>query len=315
MDQREQAATGVSTLRVLASLDGSLLAEKALPFAEALAREGDGTLILTRAVLAHSLPGVDAADAQRTAVSEAEDYLEKVAATLSERGITTETAVPHDEAGRGIVEEARLRRADLIVMSTHGRGGLGRWVYGSVAEAVLAASTVPVMLVRAWVVEVEPSRLTQKPCILTPLDGSAFAEGALPTAHRFCDAFGEELVILRVALRPDLVFGPDRLLQSELAQELATNTADATEYLRVLAARLAEEGESAPTYELHPDGVTSDIAQAAREHGAAMVVMTTHAHTGVNRILIGSVAGGVVRDGDLPLVLVPPGAAHPASSS
>jgi len=173
------------------------------------------------------------------------------------------------------------------------------------------------MLVRAWVVEVEPSRLTQKPCILTPLDGSAFAEEALPTAHWFCDAFGGELVILRVALRPDLVFGPDRLLQPQLAQELATNTEDATEYLRVLAARLAEEGREVRTdvrESMHPDGVASDIAQAAREHGAAMVVMTTHAHTGVNRILIGSVAGGVVRDGDLPLVLVLPGAAHPASS-
>ncbi len=83
-------------------------------------------------------------------VREAEDYLAAVAARLKEQGIDrVETSVWYGPAASAIVEAARLRKADLIVMSTHGRSGLGRLILGSVAESVLRGTATPILLLRA----------------------------------------------------------------------------------------------------------------------------------------------------------------------
>ena len=105
---------------ILVPLDGSTLAERALPYAEALARPSGARVVLVRAV-----PG----DREHGTESEAEarDYLNGLAARLAERVGVVETAVPHGAAAEAIVEEARRQGSDLIVMATHGRGGLGRW--------------------------------------------------------------------------------------------------------------------------------------------------------------------------------------------
>lgn len=135
---------------VLVPLDGSLLAETALPKAAELARAGDGHLLLIRATQAHTLPGLDPSEAQVKVVEEAEEYLARVRQRLAGTGVAgTETSVWYGQAAYAIVEAARLRRADLIVMTTHGRSGLGRLILGSVAESVLRGTTTPILLVRA----------------------------------------------------------------------------------------------------------------------------------------------------------------------
>ncbi|HEY7519203.1 MAG TPA: universal stress protein [Methylomirabilota bacterium] len=137
--------------RILVPLDGSALAEMALPKAVALLSDGPGgTLILLRAAEARTLPGVDPTDAQVTAVQEAESYLADVADRLSARGITRVVrSVWYSRAAEAIVEAAHARRADLIVMSTHGRSGLQRALRGSVAESVLRRTRTPILLVSA----------------------------------------------------------------------------------------------------------------------------------------------------------------------
>jgi nucleotide-binding universal stress UspA family protein len=133
---------------ILVPLDGSALAEGALPRATALAREG-AQLILLRAAEAHTLPTADAAEAQVKVVREAEDYLAGVKARLAKTGVTrVETSVWYGPPADAIVEAARFRNADLIVMSTHGRSGVGRLVLGSVAESVLRGSKTAILLVR-----------------------------------------------------------------------------------------------------------------------------------------------------------------------
>jgi len=151
--------------KILVPLDGSALAEAALGRAVEFA--GDGvTLMLLRAVEAHTLPGVDPSDAQVEVVREAEDYLAAVAARLAESGVAqVETSVWYGPAALAIVEAARLRKADLIVMSTHGRSGLGRLILGSVAESVLRGTTTPILLLRTEEAPVEPppQNCDQKP--------------------------------------------------------------------------------------------------------------------------------------------------------
>jgi nucleotide-binding universal stress UspA family protein len=134
--------------RILVPLDGSPLAEAALAKAVELAGPGT-TLILLRAAEAHSVPGADPTDVQIQVVRDAEEYLRAAAERARAAGAgTVETSVWYGPAPPAIVEAARLRKVDLIVMSTHGRSGLGRLILGSVAESVLRGTTTPILLVR-----------------------------------------------------------------------------------------------------------------------------------------------------------------------
>lgn len=134
--------------RILIPLDGSALAESAI--AKALEVSGpETTLMLVRAAEAHTLPGADPTQAQVEIVREAEEYLAAVATRLKEHGTNpVETAVWYGPAASAIIEAARLKNTDLIVMSTHGRSGLGRLILGSVAESVLRGTTIPILLLR-----------------------------------------------------------------------------------------------------------------------------------------------------------------------
>ena len=135
---------------ILVPLDGSQLAESALPKAIELCQGPGARVLLVRATEAHRLPGVDLTDAQVEVVSEAEAYLGQVAERLRAQGIgKVETSVWYGPAPYAIVEGARLHQADLIVMTTHGRSGLGRLILGSVAESVLRGTTTPILLLRA----------------------------------------------------------------------------------------------------------------------------------------------------------------------
>jgi nucleotide-binding universal stress UspA family protein len=136
--------------KILVPLDGSALAESALGTAIDLATDRSATLMLLRAAEAHTLPGTDPTEAQVQVVREAEEYLDAVAARLAAQGVkNVETSVWYGPADSAIVDAARLRKADLIVMSTHGRTGLGRLILGSVAESVLRGTTMPILLLRA----------------------------------------------------------------------------------------------------------------------------------------------------------------------
>jgi nucleotide-binding universal stress UspA family protein len=137
--------------RILVPLDGSPLAEMALAKALELLSDGPGaTLILLRAAESTTRPGIDPIDAQASVAREAQSYLAAVADRLCEQGITRVVrSVWYSRAAKAIVEAARLRRAELIVMSTHGRSGLGRALRGSVAESVLRGTRTPIVLVSA----------------------------------------------------------------------------------------------------------------------------------------------------------------------
>lgn len=135
---------------ILVPLDGSPLAEAALPKAREMAELSGARLLLLRAAQAHNLPGVDPTNAQVKVVQEAEEYLARVGDRLAAQGFKqVECSVWYGSAPYAIVEAARLYKADLIVMTTHGRSGLGRLILGSVAESVLRGTNTPIFLLRA----------------------------------------------------------------------------------------------------------------------------------------------------------------------
>jgi nucleotide-binding universal stress UspA family protein len=135
--------------KILVPLDGSMLAETALPAACGIATKDGAAISLLRAAETMKLPGTDTIEAQVKAVQEAEEYLAGVVKRLKAKGIDrVETHVWYGPAAASIVEAAAVQKIDLIVMSTHGHSGLGRLVFGSVAESVLRGTRVPILIVR-----------------------------------------------------------------------------------------------------------------------------------------------------------------------
>lgn len=140
----------MKTERILVPLDGSALAEAAIEASIDLGRGTPPKLMLLRAAEAHMLPGADPTDEQVAVVHEAEQYLAGVAERLERRGFKdVDTSVWYGPPAAAIIEATKLKKADLIVMSTHGRSGFGRLILGSVTESVLRGTTVPICVVRA----------------------------------------------------------------------------------------------------------------------------------------------------------------------
>lgn len=139
----------MKTNKVMVPLDGSELAESALADAFDLAPRDGGVVILMRAAEAHVFPGADPTLAQVDAVAEAENYMADLTAKLARRGIRNiETRVWYGPPAASIIEAASVYKPDLIVMSTHGRSGVGRLIFGSVAESILRGTTIPIFLRR-----------------------------------------------------------------------------------------------------------------------------------------------------------------------
>ncbi|TAK16470.1 MAG: universal stress protein, partial [Rhizorhabdus sp.] len=117
--------------------------------AEQFAKEQGATVVLLRATEAPWLTAEDVTDAQIIVVRNAEDYLAALADRLRGEGVLVETSVWYGAPALSIIDAAKTQRADLIVMTSHGRSGLGRLILGSVAESVLRGTTTPILLLRA----------------------------------------------------------------------------------------------------------------------------------------------------------------------
>jgi nucleotide-binding universal stress UspA family protein len=134
---------------ILVPLDGSIVAEAALTAAVTLAREGGAKIVLLRAAEAHTLPMTDVVNAQVMVMRETQEYLADARDRVLAAGVQdVEVSAWYGAAPEAIVEAARYRRADLIVMSSHGRSGLARLVLGSVTERVLRTTRVPILVIR-----------------------------------------------------------------------------------------------------------------------------------------------------------------------
>src|SRR5262245_41895753 len=123
--------------RIMVPLDGSELAQTALSHALGLCRTCAATLVL-----------LHVRDPRTGSVEAARRYLEYVSRQHAAAGVPIELVVREGEVAAAIIDATRKSQIDLIVMATHGRSGLQRVVYGSVAEQVLRGSTTPVLLVR-----------------------------------------------------------------------------------------------------------------------------------------------------------------------
>ena len=143
--------------RILVPLDGSCLSERALPVARVLARKFESQIILLR-VLDIPTPTAPTShleetigwirEARRHALQDAQSYLETIQRELYGEGFEARILLRDRSPAEDILDVACAEDIDLIVMSSHGKGGLARWSFGSVAERVARHSLCPVLLVR-----------------------------------------------------------------------------------------------------------------------------------------------------------------------
>jgi nucleotide-binding universal stress UspA family protein len=289
---------------ILVPLDGSPLAEAALPYAKALAARTGGRLTLVRAAQYASLLG-DMAIEQHRSVEIAEDYLERQVERLAAEGYAAQAAVPFGgSTANWIVEEADIRGADLVVMATHDRVGADRWLHGSVAETVVHRSSIPVMVVRAGDAEQLAGRFAeQQPPLVVPLDGSELAEAALPIARGLVDSLGGRLVLVGVIPAPgQFIAGQGGAITTYTDPDLADLHAEVHTYLEGIARRVGAGMQM--EIAIGEGDAATQIAQVAQEYMAAAVVMATHGRTGAIRSILGSVAGNVVHRSSGPVLLV-----------
>ena len=190
-----------------------------------------------------------------------------------------------------------------MIMATHARAGVNHWLHGSVAEAVVHQSRVPVMLVPAGAVQ---SLDAEHRTILVPLDGSLLSQSVVPFASDFARTIGASVVLVGVVPRQGrLVAGQFGAVTIQDGEERSNLEDSARRYLADMADRARADGVSAETVLRYGD-VSNEIIATIEETTPAAMVMATHGRTGPARVVLGSVAGEVVHGAALPVVLVHP---------
>jgi nucleotide-binding universal stress UspA family protein len=287
---------------VIVPLDGSDLSERAVPYGRALADAAEAQLILVRVVPPRTFPDDDRADTQDHDIADAGDYLSQFA-DPDVGGKPVEALAFGEDPATILVETARARPTSIIVMSTHGRSGVGELVFGSVAEAVVRRAERPVVVIPP---DCDVGALSSSSGrVLACLDGSERSEAILPAAIDVARALGRELVALRVVAPVSYVHieGYD---EPVAVPTEGISAADAEAYLEDVASEIREEGQRVSIYVADSPNVASEILYAAKDKDASIIAIATHGRGGLAEILLGSIASAVVRESKVPVLLLRP---------
>jgi nucleotide-binding universal stress UspA family protein len=296
-----------SNLRFLVPLDGSRLAESVLPVVQQIASRFHAQVILLHIVEQHP-PTVIHGEPHLTGVAQAQAYLEEIATRLRSSAIPVEIHVhqdKEDDVARSIVQHSQEMNADLVIMCTHGHGGLRELLFGSNAQRALQLGTQSILLLfprddgSAY-----PLNLQR---ILVPLDGTAAHEPALPLAITIARTFGAELQLVLVIPTLATLSGEQAvsglLLPSTMRAILDLSEQDAADYLEQAVARCQAEGVVAHAEVLRGDIVPTVLALAERLN-VDLIVLASHGRAGLDALLAGSVASRIAGRKIRPLLLV-----------
>lgn len=296
--------------RILVPLDGSSRAELILPHVEHLWKREASELLLVRSVSADGPAngGYDSAAALVHERNEAESYLHGVARRLAAGGARAFTRVPEGLPSGAILDAARREGATMIAMTTHGRTGLLKWLMGGVADQVVRASDVPVLLLRPFPLPAVESAISHGAPfrrILIATDGSLSSMAIVDPAMEFAALFGSEIIALHVwdsyvfdgAPLPGMEAGMPIPLEAPLPSE--------DEVTERMARRLGPSGLKVTRATRYGEAA-SEILDHSFEHKVDLIALATDHHRGLSRWMTGSVADRVLRSAGIPLLLVRP---------
>jgi nucleotide-binding universal stress UspA family protein len=287
-------------------VDGSPLSEQALRYAGELAQRMNAIIHLVKVQSNDRLPGdpLLPAPAERLSRRLDREYLGRLAEELE--GVVV-TAVLKGPVVESLADYIASTGIDLVVMTTHGKGGLSRAWLGSVADQLVRHVSVPALLLRPQERETAPKvvRFTLDH-ILIPLDGSAESERAIQPAIALGALTGARFTLVRVVAPLLPIPGAEALpLSKQLADHEALR-ASASAYLDHVAARLRARGYSIDTMVVIQPQCAAGIIEQAAVTEANLIAMATHGRSGIQRLRLGSVADKVMRGTSLPVLLLRP---------
>ncbi|HEY3247093.1 MAG TPA: universal stress protein [bacterium] len=288
---------------LLVPLDGSVLAESALPAAIALAQRLPARITAVHVVEPHAAPTVHG-DRHLTRAEDAGAYLGQIAARLAAQHVEASALVRRGstDVPKEIAEAGTAVGADLTVLCTHGSGGVRGALFGSVAQQVLRYGATPVLLTK-------PAGPADFVCrrIMVPLDGSEAAAVALPAAAAIGRACAAAILLVSVVPTPETApperAAATRLMPSAAAEVLDLEARQMQEYLDATVHSLAADGLAASGLIERGEAVRM-LLQAAAGRGIDLIVIATHGRSGVAGAWAGSVASRVIGHTDVPVLLI-----------
>jgi nucleotide-binding universal stress UspA family protein len=293
---------------LLVPLDGSHLAEAALPAAAYLAHVLDATVTLIH-IIEHNAPKEVHKERHLTNPLQAEAYLEEIARRAFPPTLKVERHVHTSEVDKvasSLVEHTEEIQHDLVVMCTHGKNGPRDWIYGSIAQQVIGMKKTPVFLIRPN--EMVGSQAYQCRNILVPLDRIAEHELGLPVAVDLAKACRAGLHMLMVVPTFGTLSGEgkaaSRLMPGAAAAALDMVQAEGEDYLKMIRLKLKESGLSI-TIEMERGDPANTIVETSEKIGADLIVLGTHGRAGMDAFWSGSVAPKISGSSSIPLLLVP----------
>jgi nucleotide-binding universal stress UspA family protein len=293
-------------------LDGSRLAECALPIAISLGVRLNARVILLH-VIERAAPAVVHGDRHLTDTGPADAYLTEIASRYAAQPVEIERHVHANFGGEGdvaksIIEHETGLRADLVVLATHGRGDARRVLFGSVAQQVLRRGARPVLIIRPG--EPSPSSLVadfELRRIVVPLDGTPSTEAILPLSLALAAPWRAEIALVRIVPTLATVSGERagvaRFMPSATAASLEMEEAAAERYLKTVAATIQTSGAPVSVTVARGDPA-KEILDVARRIDAGMIAMATHARAGLDAIFSGSVASIIAAKYTQPILFV-----------
>ena len=293
---------------LLVPLDGSRLAEAVLPASAYLAQTLDASVTLLH-LIERDAPLEIHGDRHLNDPDEACAYLDEVATRAFPPNLQVErhvhtTAV--SDVACSIVDHAGELTPDLIVMCTHGRGGLRGWLIGSIAQQVIKLGTTPVLLIRPPETDTAPAFTCRR--LLVPLDGDPDHEQGLAVAADLAQTCGASLHLVMAVHTLQTLSGQRaataKLLPRAMSALLDLTQQGGKEYLDQRLAKLQTTG-LAVTARVARGDPAKIIVRRARQVQADLIVMGTHGKKGVDAFWAGSVAPKVSNYSRRPLLLVP----------
>jgi nucleotide-binding universal stress UspA family protein len=304
---------------LLVPLDGTPFGEQALPLALSIARRAGASLEIVHVHTPfeyYRVPSAVAPQMDEQARKDKRAYLDGIVSRLGAEGkakaIST-LLIGH--AADAIHDHAVSKGADLVVLTTQGRGPVSRFWMGSVADNLMRRLPMPVLLVRPQETESDQNQEPVLQRILIPLDGSDLAEQILEPAVALGTLMQAEFTLLGVVDpilefdedirgRRSIAFSPSLLAEVKAARE--RHEAEARSYLNQVANRLRSESHRVQVRIAQNLKPAAAILNDASDQSIDLVALATQGRGGLARMFLGSVADKVVRGATTPVLVYRP---------
>lgn len=293
--------------KILLPLDGSHLAETALPATLSLSETLNAQITLLH-VIEQNAPEAVHNEPHLSRPEEADAYLENLVkqslpAKIKAKWHVHNTQVKNVTAS--IVEHTNEFKPDLIVMCAHGRGGIREMLFGGIAQQVVTKGATPVLLLQPMTSERKPFKLRR---ILLPLDSESLHDNSLPMAKYLAKAYDAELYLLCVIPTFSTLAGEQaaasNILPATTNALLDIKEEHAKEHMQEHLNELIKEGFRTSA-EIARGDPAQTIVNVAERSKADLIMLSTHRKAGIDAFWAHSVAPNVVRRTRIPMLLIP----------